>query len=74
MQKVVLITGASSGIGRAVAIYLHNKNYKVYGTSRNPDKVKDVPFKMISLDVLDVNSIKNAVEVEVLQVQLKIPR
>lgn len=62
MQKVVLITGASSGIGKSVATYLHNKNYKVYGTSRNPEKVKDVTFKMIALDVLDVTSIQMAIE------------
>ncbi len=58
--KVVFITGASSGIGKTVANYLHNKNYKVYGTSRNPNAVK-VPFAMVALDVLDEISIKKAV-------------
>lgn len=62
MSKVVFITGASSGIGKAIATYLHSKKYKVYGTSRNPEKVKDVPFSMVALDVLDVNSIKKAIE------------
>lgn len=61
MSKVVLITGASSGIGKAIATFLHGKNYTVYGTSRNPQKV-EVPFKMVALDVLDVHSIKKAVE------------
>lgn len=62
MSKVILITGASSGIGKAIATYLHSKNYKVYGTSRNPNKVKNVPYSMLSLDVLDVATIAKAVE------------
>lgn len=62
MSKVILVTGASSGIGKAIAVFLHNKNYVVYGTSRNPEKVKDVPFKLVALDVLDVQSINKAVD------------
>ncbi|MDY0779943.1 SDR family oxidoreductase [Tenacibaculum sp. IB213877] len=61
MSKVVLITGASSGIGKAIANFLHQKGFVVYGTSRNPEKVTNVPFKMIALDVLDVETIKKAV-------------
>ncbi len=62
MSKVVLVTGASSGIGKSISIFLNQKKYIVYGTSRNPDKVKDVPFNMLALDVLDVLSIEKAVE------------
>ncbi|TYP98222.1 short-subunit dehydrogenase [Tenacibaculum adriaticum] len=62
MSKVVLVTGASSGIGKAIASFLHQKNYIVYGTSRNPQHVTDVPFKMVALDVLNTVSIKKAVE------------
>lgn len=62
MSKTVFITGASSGIGKAIATYLHEKKYKVYGTSRNPNRVTDVPFKLVKLDVLDTTSIQNAVD------------
>ena len=60
MSKVILITGASSGIGKAIATYLHAKNYIVYGTSRNPDKV-NLPFNMVALDVTDAKTIALAV-------------
>jgi len=61
MTKVVFITGASSGIGKAIAEYLVEKKYKVYGTSRNPDKVKDISFPLLALDVIDKESIKTAI-------------
>ena len=38
MTKVILITGASSGLGKAAASFLLAKNFRVLGTSRNPDK------------------------------------
>ncbi|WP_299668943.1 SDR family oxidoreductase [uncultured Polaribacter sp.] len=62
MSKVVLITGASSGIGKAIAIFLSEKGFKVYGTSRNPDTTQKFSFEMIALDVLDVQSINKAVD------------
>ena len=61
MKKVVLITGGSSGIGKAIGEYLFDKGYTVYGTSRNPDKIIDSVFPLITLDVRDVDSIKKAV-------------
>ncbi len=65
MSKVVLITGASSGLGKSVANYLQEKNYKVYGTSRNPDKVTGVSFEMVQLDILDDVSIEKAIDIVV---------
>ena len=61
MSKVVLITGASSGIGQAVAQFLHQSGYIVYGTSRNPKKNTVSDFKMLPLDVTDVETVKQAV-------------
>ncbi|GEQ86615.1 short-chain dehydrogenase/reductase [Patiriisocius marinistellae] len=62
MSKVVLITGGSSGIGKAIGEYLSEKGYTVYGTSRNPDRFKnDFPFNLVALDVTNTESIKNCI-------------
>lgn len=61
MSKVVLITGASSGIGKAIANFLSEKGFKVYGTSRNPKNIKNFSFELIALDVLNVETITKAV-------------
>lgn len=60
-KKVVFITGASSGIGKAIAEYLQTKNYSVYGTSRNPDKYPDSKINLLALDVTDSDSIQKAI-------------
>lgn len=62
MSKVILITGGSSGIGKSTGEYLVAHGYKVYGTSRSPEKYSDSQFDLVALDVKDDNSIKNAVE------------
>lgn len=64
--KVVLITGASSGIGKSIAEYLLEKNYKVFGTSRNPSQNHSNSFPLVALDVTKKETISPAVE-EVLQ-------
>jgi len=62
MSKVVLITGASSGIGKAIATFLSKKGFKVYGTSRNPKNTEDFSFELIALNVLKVATIQTAID------------
>ncbi|WP_445749986.1 SDR family oxidoreductase, partial [Polaribacter sp.] len=59
--KIVLITGASSGIGKSIAVFLSQKGYVVYGTSRN-HKNELFPFQMIALDVLKKETIDSAIQ------------
>lgn len=61
MNKVVLITGGSSGIGKSIGEFLHAKGFVVYGTSRNPEKVLNSVFPLVALDVRNADSIKTAV-------------
>lgn len=62
MSKVVLITGGSSGIGKSIGEFLKSKGYKVYGTSRNPDRYPNSAFPILELDVKLVDSIANSVQ------------
>lgn len=66
MGKVILITGASSGIGKAMGEFLKNKGFTVYGTSRNPQNITGSAFPLLAMDVRDYASI-NAAVAEVIQ-------
>jgi len=66
MSKVVFITGASSGIGKAIGDYLQSRGYTIYGTSRNPEKYTASSFPLVALDVTKFDSIQNSIE-EILQ-------
>src|SRR6476646_2341716 len=62
-NKVVLVTGASSGIGLLMANKLHEEGFTVFGTSRNPDKYRGkVPFRLLSLDVTSDRSIRDCID------------
>ena len=65
-DRIILITGASSGIGKSCAEYLSKKGFIVFGTSRNASfPPKDIGGKypiMIKMDINDDDSIKNAIE------------
>jgi NAD(P)-dependent dehydrogenase (short-subunit alcohol dehydrogenase family) len=61
-SPVVLITGVSSGIGRAVADAFAAKGFEVFGTSRNPQRTEPVPgVELVQLDVADDASVAAAV-------------
>jgi NAD(P)-dependent dehydrogenase (short-subunit alcohol dehydrogenase family) len=58
--KVILVTGASSGIGRTIADLLHARGHTVYGTSRRP-QAHQAPWQLIGMDVTDDASVFAAV-------------
>lgn len=62
-QEVVLVTGASTGIGRAIAETLANEGYRVFGTSRNPKHYHEQAFEMLELDVRDSESVRECIEI-----------
>lgn len=61
MSKIVFITGASSGFGKAIAEHLSSKGFRVYGTSRKPDCTASYAT-MLKMDVKNANSIRGAVQ------------
>jgi short-subunit dehydrogenase len=70
-NKVVLITGASSGIGKTTADYLMKKGFHIYGTSRKAlgnievneasDALTGGFLRMIPMDVTNEESVDNAI-------------
>jgi NAD(P)-dependent dehydrogenase (short-subunit alcohol dehydrogenase family) len=64
-HKVVLITGASSGIGAATASRLASAGFRVYATARRVDALGELRAKgceTLRLDVTDETSMREAVE------------
>ncbi|MEH1820375.1 MAG: oxidoreductase [Nostoc sp.] len=65
MNKIVLITGASSGIGKATAEKLLDDGYLVYVSARRIDKLQTLAAKgakVLELDVTQDESMKSAVD------------
>ena len=63
-QKVAMVTGVSSGIGRAVALLLSSRGFRVFGTVRhwNDSETEDRVVELIQLDVRDAESVAACVE------------
>lgn len=71
VPRIVLITGASSGIGKACAAHLYEQGYRVYGTSRKAGDFPEIPsreeraspaLELIPMDVNSDESVKRAME------------
>src|SRR3954447_3363254 len=65
LSRAVLITGCSSGIGRATAERLAKNGHTVYATARRVDAIKDLEAqgcRLLALDVTDESSMAAAVK------------
>ncbi|MDQ2713958.1 MAG: SDR family NAD(P)-dependent oxidoreductase [Chloroflexota bacterium] len=60
--RVVLITGAGFGIGRATAELLITHGYRVFGTSRDPKGHGRRAFPLLEMDVHSDESVSNCVQ------------
>jgi len=59
-KKVILVTGASSGLGEEMAAWLSKAGHVVYGTSRSIEG-QQKPFHCLNMDVTDAGSVEGAV-------------
>jgi len=70
-QKVVVVTGSSSGIGRETSLLLARKGFQTFATMRNLSKSsvidtvaekEGLPLHVVKLDVNDDNSVTTAIQ------------
>ncbi len=68
-MKTVLITGTSSGIGKAAVKYFSEQGWQVAATMRSPQKEQELGLlpnvKLYSLDVTDDESIQSAIQASI---------
>jgi NAD(P)-dependent dehydrogenase (short-subunit alcohol dehydrogenase family) len=65
VQKTVLITGCSSGIGRAAAHAFNDEGWTVYATARNPADIEtlgEAGCELATLDVTDQSDVDRVVD------------
>jgi NAD(P)-dependent dehydrogenase (short-subunit alcohol dehydrogenase family) len=70
-QRIAVVTGSSSGIGREISLTLAGNGFLTYATMRNLNKKENIksvaekenlPVKIVRLDVTDDRSVKDAVK------------
>lgn len=69
MQKNILITGCSSGLGLALTNYYLEKNYKVFGISRKKPDITNTNFIHKSFDLSNISKIKEELSTFILDVK-----
>src|SRR3989475_1979116 len=62
MSQTVLVTGASSGIGQAIAQLLAQRGYNVFGTARKPAAAPRTGITMVAVDVRSADLVRSCVE------------
>jgi len=71
MTDSILVTGAATGLGRAMALHLAERGFQVYGTTRDPRQAAEldamarerkVSLRVLQMDVTDRQSIQQGVE------------
>ncbi|MEN0053698.1 MAG: oxidoreductase [Mucilaginibacter sp.] len=66
MKKVILITGASAGMGKEMARHLYQDGHIVYGAARRVEKMNDIKelgVKVLAMDVTDEASMATGLEI-----------
>ena len=69
MNKVAVVTGASGGIGKAIAVGLARNGYTVYANARNEEKLAgmlnadaELDIRPLIFDIRDLDSAREAIE------------
>lgn len=65
MKKIILITGASSGMGKDFALQLIKEGYTVYGAARRADKMQDIVDAggyALEMDITNEEQVQAAVD------------
>jgi benzil reductase ((S)-benzoin forming) len=69
LQKNILITGCSSGLGLALTNYYLQKNYKVFGISRKKPDITNTNFIHKSFDLSNISKIKEELSAFILDIK-----